>query len=59
MVDHAIIPSKSEELVLGLQPIEMRKGDPGYWQITTGLLHPMECVAWDTLNAMSQCMHRH
>lgn len=25
-----------EELVLGLQPIEMRKGDPGYWQITTG-----------------------
>ena len=27
-----------KDLVLGLQPIEMKKGDPGYWQITTGRL---------------------
>jgi len=29
---------EEEDLVLGLQPIEMKKGDPGYWQITTGWL---------------------
>jgi len=40
--DHPTIPIAAaflvsgQDLVLGLQPIEMKKGDPGYWQLTTG-----------------------